>query len=169
MVYGRTILLLQIFFFINLPLKIFNFNFIWFFPKKKFWFKCGWTGEKKIYSDLTFWRKKIIPALRQSNYTPAARRGVYCFTSVCLSVRPSFQDIFLSNLIAEIWYLVTSFIQVPHIVGSVFGPVWFLHPVCRLSWFFIHIFLNNYWWQKSGVWSQASYRYPISWEVAGVS
>jgi hypothetical protein len=42
-------------------------------------------------------------------------------------------------LIAEIWYLVTSFIQVPHIVGSVFGPVWFLLPVCRLSWFFIHI------------------------------
>ena len=24
------------FFFINLPLKLFNFNFIWFFPKKKF-------------------------------------------------------------------------------------------------------------------------------------
>ena len=23
------------FFFINLPLKLFNFNFIWFFPKKK--------------------------------------------------------------------------------------------------------------------------------------
>jgi hypothetical protein len=140
--------------------------------------------------------------------------------------------------------LVTSFIQVPHIVGSVFGPVWFLLLVCRLSWFFIHIehilfdenewrsqcwficwltgmfqrnlgwirnkrditssstrqllqnnmgliiylergyvtffrrrlflffhthwtymhiFLNNYWWQKSGVWSQASYKYPISW------
>jgi hypothetical protein len=25
------------------------------------------------------------------------------------------------------------------------------------------IFLNNYWWQKSDIWSQASYRYPISW------
>jgi hypothetical protein len=30
LVYGRTILVLQ-FFFINLPLKLFNFNFIWFF------------------------------------------------------------------------------------------------------------------------------------------
>ena len=38
-------------------------------------------------------------------------------------------------LMAEIWYLVTSFIYVCHIVGSVFGPVRFLLPVCRLSWF----------------------------------
>jgi hypothetical protein len=30
---------------------------------------------------------------------------------------------------------------------------------------FRHIFLSNYWWQKSDIWSQASYRYPISWEV----
>jgi hypothetical protein len=30
---------------------------------------------------------------------------------------------------------------------------------------FRHIFLSNYWWQKSDMWSQASYRYPISWEA----
>jgi hypothetical protein len=30
---------------------------------------------------------------------------------------------------------------------------------------FCRIFLSNYWWQKSDIWSQASYRYPISWEV----
>jgi hypothetical protein len=30
---------------------------------------------------------------------------------------------------------------------------------------FRHIFLSNYWWQKSDIWSQASYRYLISWEV----
>ena len=30
---------------------------------------------------------------------------------------------------------------------------------------FHHIFLSNYWWQKSDIWSQASYRYPISWEA----
>jgi hypothetical protein len=29
----------------------------------------------------------------------------------------------------------------------------------------MHIFLSNYWWQKSDIWTQASYRYPISWEV----
>jgi hypothetical protein len=59
-------------------------------------------------------------------------------------------------------------------VGSVFGPIWFLLPVCRLCDFsthwtymliFRHIFLSNYWWQKSDIWSQASYRYPISWEA----
>ena len=27
---------------------------------------------------------------------------------------------------------------------------------------FSRIFLNNYWWQKFDIWSQASYRYPIS-------
>ena len=34
----------------------------------------------------------------------------------------------------------------------------YMHIFCR-------IFLSNYWWQKSDIWSQASYRYPISWEV----
>ena len=56
-------------------------------------------------------------------------------------------------------------------MGSVFGPVRLLIPVCRLSWFFythwtyMHIFLSNYLWQKSDIWSQASYRYPILWEA----
>ena len=30
---------------------------------------------------------------------------------------------------------------------------------------FRHIFLSNYWWQRSDIWSQAWYRYPISWEA----
>jgi hypothetical protein len=30
---------------------------------------------------------------------------------------------------------------------------------------FRHIFLSNCWWQKSDICSQASYRYPISWEA----
>jgi hypothetical protein len=32
-------------------------------------------------------------------------------------------------------------------------------------WRVRHIFLSNYWWQRSDIWSQASYRYPILWEV----
>jgi hypothetical protein len=32
-------------------------------------------------------------------------------------------------------------------------------------WTYMRILLSNYWWQKSDIWSQASYRYPISWEV----
>ena len=62
-------------------------------------------------------------------------------------------------------------------MGSVFGPVRFLLPVCRLSWFlytfnihlymqiFRRIILSNYWWQESDIWSQASYRYAILWEA----
>jgi hypothetical protein len=30
---------------------------------------------------------------------------------------------------------------------------------------FRRIFLSYYWWQKSDIWSQALYRYPISWEA----
>ena len=43
------------FFFINLPLKLFNFNFMVFFPKKIFWF---WILKKKNWLDR---RKKYIP------------------------------------------------------------------------------------------------------------
>jgi hypothetical protein len=35
----------------------------------------------------------------------------------------------------------------------------------KLKSIFSRIFLSNYWWQKSDIWSQASYRYPISWEA----
>jgi hypothetical protein len=59
-------------------------------------------------------------------------------------------------------------------------PFWgirFLLPICRFCWFlytfnihlYMHIFhcifLSNYWWQESDIWSQASYRYAILWEA----
>ena len=52
-------------------------------------------------------------------------------------------------------------------MGSVSGPV---IPFLFVSWFLytlniMHIFLSNYWWQRFDIWSQASYRYPISWET----
>ena len=58
LVYGRTILVLQ-FFFINLPLKLFNFNFIWFFFLKNILIlnleEKNLAGqEKKLYSYLPF-------------------------------------------------------------------------------------------------------------------
>ena len=73
----------------------------------------------------------------RSNYTPATRMGVYCFTSV----RPSFQNIFRHIFLSSYWWQESdiwsqaSYIYICHIVGSVFGPVRFLLPVCRLSWF----------------------------------
>ena len=62
-------------------------------------------------------------------------------------------------------------------MGSIFGPIRFLLPVCWFCWFlytfnihlymhiFRRIFLSNYWWQESDIWSQASYRYAILWEA----
>jgi hypothetical protein len=46
----------------------------------------------------------------------------------------------------------------------------YLCPSIRLSFrpsqdIFRRIFLSNYWLQKSDIWSQASYRYPILWEA----
>jgi hypothetical protein len=67
---------------------------------------------------------------------------------------------------AKIWYLATSFIKVPHIMGSVVGPIRFLLPACRFRRFlytfnihlymhiFRRIFLSNYWWQESDIWSK---------------
>ena len=61
--------------------------------------------------------------------------------------------------------------------GSVFGPIRFLLPVWQFCWFlytfnthlYMHIFhcifLSNYWWQESDIWSQASHRYAILWEA----
>ena len=59
-------------------------------------------------------------------------------------------------------------------MGSVLGPSdsyflfadlvgFYTHWTCMHI--FRHIFLSNYWWQRSDTWSQASYRYPISWEA----
>ena len=97
--------------------------------------------------------------------------GVYCFTSVRLSV----QDIFLSNCWwqkSDIWsqasyrYPISweafldpsdSYFLFVDLVG--FYTHWTYMHIFR------HIFLSNYWWQRSDIWSQASYRYPISWEA----
>jgi hypothetical protein len=99
--------------------------------------------------------------------------------SVCPSVLPSVQDIFrhifLSNCRwqkSDIWsqasYRYTilwvafldpsnSYFLFADLVG--FYTHWiYMHIFCN-------IFLSNYWWQISDIWSQASYRYSISWEA----
>ena len=92
-------------------------------------------------------RFMIIPLPR----SPKGRGGD---TVLPLSVRPRYFSSHFSQqlLMAEIWYLVTS---LPHIMGSGFGPIRFLFPVCRFCWFlytfnihlYMHIFLSNCWWQ----------------------
>jgi hypothetical protein len=101
--------------------------------------------------------------------------GVYCFTSVRPSVQDIFRRIFLSNCWwqkSDIWsqasYRYTimwvafldpsdSYFQFADLVG--------LYTHWTYMHIFRHIFLSNYWWQKSDIWSQVSYMYPISWEA----
>ena len=45
------------------------------------------------------------------------------------------------------------------------GILFYLCPSFRPSKIFFVAFLSNCWWQKSDIWSQASYRNPISWEA----
>ena len=46
------------------------------------------------------------------------------------------------------------------------GVLFYLCPsFCSSRDIFRRIFFSNYWWQKSDIWSEASYMYPISWET----
>jgi hypothetical protein len=106
---------------------------------------------------------------------PLHRRGVYCFTSVRPSVLPSVQDIFFSNYWwqkSDIWsqasyryaILWEAFLD-PSDSYFLFADLVGFYTHLTYMHIFRHIFLSNYWWQKSDIWSQASYGYPISWEV----
>ena len=125
---------------------------------------CGWT-IKLLY--------------------PRSPKGevVYCFTSVRLSVRPSvlpsFQDIFRRIFLSNCWrqksdiwsqasyrytILWVTFLD-PSDSYFLFADFVDFYTHWTYMLIFRRIFLSNYWWQKSDIWSQASYRYPISWEA----
>jgi hypothetical protein len=105
--------------------------------------------------------------------SPKGEGGILFY--LCPSVQDIFHRIFLSNCWWQksdiwsqvsyrytIWWVVfldpsDSYFLFADLVG--FYTHWtYMHIFC-------HIFLSNYWWQKSDIWSQASYRYPISWEA----
>jgi hypothetical protein len=113
----------------------------------------------------------------ETYYTPAPRRGkgVYCFTSVRLSVLPSVQDIFRLIFLSNCWWQKSDIWSQASYRYTILWVV-FLDPSDSYflfgdfvdfytHWTYMLIFLSNYWWQKSNIWSQASYRYPISWEA----
>ena len=101
--------------------------------------------------------------------------------AVCPSVLPSvqniFRHIFLSNCWwqkSDIWSQVSyryTILRVAFLDPSdsyfLFADLvgFYTHWTYRYMHIFHHIFLSNYWWQKFDIWSQASYRYPISWEA----
>jgi hypothetical protein len=142
------------------------------------------SSEK--YIDSTYSLSESILRLDFINsntyYTPAPQRGrgVYCFTSVRLSVRPSilpsvqdiFRRIFLSNCWwqkSDIWsqasyrytILWVAFLD-PSDSYFLFADLVGFYTHWTYMHIFRHIFLSNYWWQRSDIWSYASYRYHIS-------
>jgi hypothetical protein len=103
--------------------------------------------------------------------------------SVCLSVRPSIlpsvQDIFGRFFLSNCWWqksdiwsqtsyrytiLWVAFLD-PSDSNFLFADLVGFYTHLTYMQIFRHILLSNYWWQKSDIWSQASYRYPILWEA----
>jgi hypothetical protein len=99
--------------------------------------------------------------------------------SVCPSVCPRyFRRIFLSNCWwqkSDIWSQASYRYTILWVTFLDLSDSYFLfadfvdfytHWTYILYMLIFHrIFLSNYWWQKSDIWSQTSYRYSISWEV----
>ena len=104
----------------------------------------------------------------QMYYTPAPRRG-RGYTVLPLSVCPSVQDIFLSNCWwqkSDIWSQASYRYTILWVAFLDLSDSYFLFVDLvgiYTHWTYMHIFLSNYWWQKSDIWSQASYRYTILW------
>jgi hypothetical protein len=113
-----------------------------------------------------------IVIIFQNYYTPAPRRGegVYCFTSVRPSVRPRYFSSHWqkSDIRSQASYRYTilwvAFLD-PSDSYFLFADFVDFYTHWTYMLIFRCIFLSNYWWQKSDIWSQASYRYPISWEA----
>ena len=94
---------------------------------------------------------------------------------LCPSVQDIFRRIFLSNCWwqkSDIWsqasyrytILWVAFFD-PSDSYFLFADLVGFYTHWTYMHIFRHIFLSNYWWQKSDIWSQALYRYPISWEA----
>jgi hypothetical protein len=95
------------------------------------------------------------------------------------SVLPSVQDIFRRIFLSNCWWqksdswsqasyrytiLWVAFLD-PSDSYFLFVELVGLYTHWTYMHIFRHIFLSNYWWQRSDIWSQASYRYPISWDA----
>ena len=98
---------------------------------------------------------------------------------LCPSVLPSVQDIFRHIFLSNCWWqksdiwsqasyrytiLWVAFLD-PSDSYFLFADLVGFYTHWTYMHIFRHIFLSNYWWQKSDIWSQASYRYPISCEA----
>jgi hypothetical protein len=69
----------------------------------------------------------------------------------------------------ELW--ANAHLRIPPLFGKQEVGIWRVYCLFAnlvgfsTHWTYMHIFLSNYWCQRSDIWSQTSYRYPISWEA----
>jgi hypothetical protein len=102
---------------------------------------------------------------------PPPPEGGGGYTVLPLSVQDIFRRIFLSNCWwqkSDIWSQTSYSYTILWVAFLDLSDSYFLFADLigfYTHWTYMHIFLSNYWWQKSDIWSQASYRYPISWEA----
>jgi hypothetical protein len=109
--------------------------------------------------------------------SPKGEGGIlfYLCSSVLLSIQDIFRRIFLNNCWwqkSDIWsqasyrytILWVAFLD-PSDSYFLFADLVGFYTHWTYMHIFRHIFLSNYWWQRFDIWSQASYRYPISWEA----
>ena len=101
--------------------------------------------------------------------SPKGEGGILFY--VCPSFRPS-KIFFVAFYSVTIWsqasyrytILWVTFLD-PSDSYFLFADLFGFYTHWTYMHIFRHIFLRNYWWQKSDIWSQASCRYPISWEA----
>ena len=112
--------------------------------------------------------------------SPKREGGILFY--LCPSILPSVQDIFRRIFLSNCWWqksdiwLQASY-RCPISWEALLDPSdsyflfanfvdFYTHWTYILNMpIFSRIFLSNYWWQKSDIWSQALYRYPILWEA----
>jgi hypothetical protein len=85
-------------------------------------------------------------------------QGACCHPPVMLCIKMlSFE----STLQEQTWSVYYSLY--PRSIGGVLYCATSVRPFVQDI--FRRIFLSNFWWQKSNIWSQASYMYAILWEA----
>jgi hypothetical protein len=136
--------------------------------KNRIWLIFGLSIKGKLPKQI------IIPPLPEGG-------GRFILFYLCPSVLPSLQDIFRQIFLSNYWWqksdiwsqasyrytiLWVAFLD-PSDFYFLFADLvgFYTHWTYMYMHIFRHIFLSNYWWHRSDIWSQASYRYPISWET----
>ena len=133
--------------------------------------------ESALAGSWTIAPHKLFSVLFLYPRSPKGEGGIlfYLYPSVLPSVQDIFRRIFLSNCWwqkSDIWsqasyrytILWVAFLD-PSDSYFLFADLVGFYTHWTYMHIFRHIFLSNYWWQRSDIWSQASYRYPISWEA----